>query len=393
MFKKITAFLFIVILALLPLAALHVAAAPQATTRYVAVGGTNGVNDCANANNPCGSVAYAVQQTDAGDTVHIASGTYTETSSINIFRNVTIRGEGLDKTIVGVIADTNVYEVFLVYGGTTAEIEAVSIHNAERSGVKNLGQLTLNQVSIFNNRGVLGGGGIYNTGVLTATDIMVSNNQSTGSAAGMMNFGTATIRRALFVNNETEQFSSSGGLHNQGEIVLENVTFAYNKAAAGTAVTNVSGATMTMTHVTIANNENTLPGATDAVAVTNDGTMTVVNTIIADNGPNTQCSSNNSAVITSLGSNIDSHNNCHFNQASDKTFTSLNLNAWASVSGTPNWVSALMLEVNSPALDAGNAAYCPTTDARGVSRPKGAGCDIGAYEFDNYRVYLPMMTR
>lgn len=29
-------------------------AAPQATTRYVAPGGANGVNDCANPNNPCG---------------------------------------------------------------------------------------------------------------------------------------------------------------------------------------------------------------------------------------------------------------------------------------------------------------------------------------------------
>jgi hypothetical protein len=34
----------------------------------------------------------------------------------------------------------------------------------------------------------------------------------------------------------------------------------------------------------------------------------------------------------------------------------------------------------SPAIDAGADAGCPTTDQRGVARPQGAHCDIGAYE-------------
>jgi hypothetical protein len=39
----------------------------------------------------------------------------------------------------------------------------------------------------------------------------------------------------------------------------------------------------------------------------------------------------------------------------------------------------------SPAVDAGgdSADGCPPTDARGVSRPRGNGCDIGAYELEN----------
>ena len=31
-------------------------------------------------------------------------------------------------------------------------------------------------------------------------------------------------------------------------------------------------------------------------------------------------------------------------------------------------------------LDAGDNAACPATDQRGVARPQGARCDIGAYE-------------
>lgn len=34
----------------------------------------------------------------------------------------------------------------------------------------------------------------------------------------------------------------------------------------------------------------------------------------------------------------------------------------------------------SPAIDAGDQAAAPPTDQRGVSRPQGTGCDIGAFE-------------
>jgi uncharacterized repeat protein (TIGR01451 family) len=35
----------------------------------------------------------------------------------------------------------------------------------------------------------------------------------------------------------------------------------------------------------------------------------------------------------------------------------------------------------SPAIDKGDDTSCPTTDQRGLPRPQGAACDIGAYEF------------
>lgn len=42
--------------------------------------------------------------------------------------------------------------------------------------------------------------------------------------------------------------------------------------------------------------------------------------------------------------------------------------------------STLALLAGSAAIDGGDAAQCPAADQRGVSRPQGAGCDIGAYE-------------
>ena len=35
----------------------------------------------------------------------------------------------------------------------------------------------------------------------------------------------------------------------------------------------------------------------------------------------------------------------------------------------------------SPAIDTGDAANCPATDQRGISRPQGPACDISAYEW------------
>lgn len=42
----------------------------------------------------------------------------------------------------------------------------------------------------------------------------------------------------------------------------------------------------------------------------------------------------------------------------------------------------------SPAIDAGGAADCPDTDQRGIARPQGGGCDIGAFEWQPTAPYL-----
>jgi hypothetical protein len=39
-----------------------------------------------------------------------------------------------------------------------------------------------------------------------------------------------------------------------------------------------------------------------------------------------------------------------------------------------------LLLLGSPAIDAGDSGNCPATDQRGVARPVGSACDIGAYE-------------
>ena len=59
-----------------------------------------------------------------------------------------------------------------------------------------------------------------------------------------------------------------------------------------------------------------------------------------------------------------------------------------------DWTHAL--QADSPAIDAGNNANCPATDQRGVARPQGPTCDIGAYELvgdAQFYLFLPVTQK
>ena len=84
--------------------------------------------------------------------------------------------------------------------------------------------------------------------------------------------------------------------------------------------------------------------------------------------------------MISQGNNAQDGNDpeCHFNGANgdkvnvDAKFTPLQDNGGPSDTLAPG--------AGSPLLDAGDGATCAATDQRGLARPQGAGCDIGAVE-------------
>ena len=68
--------------------------------------------------------------------------------------------------------------------------------------------------------------------------------------------------------------------------------------------------------------------------------------------------------------------------------------------GGPTQTFALL--PGSPAIDAGNDAVCMAAvgapdygaggfDQRGVTRPHGSHCDIGAFELDKFPIFLPLV--
>jgi hypothetical protein len=102
---------------------------------------------------------------------------------------------------------------------------------------------------------------------------------------------------------------------------------------------------------------------------------TLLNTIVAVNTPS-DCEGN----ITSNGYNMDSDNSCGFTATGDKPgVTNPGLGPLAL--NHPGTTETHALLDGSPAIDAVlNGCPPPSTDQRGVTRPQGSACDMGAYE-------------
>jgi hypothetical protein len=109
------------------------------------------------------------------------------------------------------------------------------------------------------------------------------------------------------------------------------------------------------------------------------GRVRLRNSIIADNtstnGPR-DCHVK-AQIIESTGHNLDSDGSCFLTAVGDLPGRNPLLAALAD-NGGPTETQAL--RAGSPAIDAGAADGCPQHDQRGIRRPQGAGCDIGAYE-------------
>jgi hypothetical protein len=167
-----------------------------------------------------------------------------------------------------------------------------------------------------------------------------------------------------------------------------NTTISGNDGFDGSGIANYSYYTagmMTITNSTVVSNT----GAYDYGGIYNNDhfgmgitpTLSIKNTIVASN-TNANCY----GMIVSLGHNIENGNSCGFNNVGDLINTDPGLGPLNFYGGP---TLTYRLEPNSPAIDAGDNAGCPSIDQRGVHRPQGSACDIGAFEM--LRLFLPII--
>jgi len=98
----------------------------------------------------------------------------------------------------------------------------------------------------------------------------------------------------------------------------------------------------------------------------------------------------NTGVIVDGGHNLDSSDTCSFDAIGSLTDTNPLLGPLDYYGGL---VPTLPLLRGSPAIGAGDDTVCPSTDARGIPRPQGAHCDIGAYEALGLYWWMPIIRR
>src|SRR5262249_27327197 len=101
----------------------------------------------------------------------------------------------------------------------------------------------------------------------------------------------------------------------------------------------------------------------------------MLNTIVALNHAAMGPDCNDAAK--SSGHNVESHTSCGFISLGDLQNTEHLL---GRLQGTGGPASPLALLPGSPAKNHGDDVGCPGVDQRGVHRPQGPHCDIGAFE-------------
>jgi choice-of-anchor C domain-containing protein len=287
--------------------------------------------------------------------------------------------------------------------------------NGNGAGIFNHGTLVLNNSSVTGNSGGFGGGGIYNnqngivrlaastisgnstdisgdiasngggiyndSGTVTIDNSTISNNTTHNGGGGLFNVGTMTVRTSTISGN-TAIFSGGGGIANiSSTLTVGNSTIAGNNASWGGGIYTTGK--LTISDTTIALNTSPAGSGGGIFSQFNPPVLVGASIIAANVGDN--CLLDGPSQLTDAGYNDDDAATCGFSTANHSLPNTDPLldPAGLQENGGPN--QTIALQAGSPAIDAipPGANGCGTTvtqDQRGISRPQGAGCDIGAFE-------------
>lgn len=236
-------------------------------------------------------------------------------------------------------------------------------------GVGNL--LTVQRSTIVSNTAGGNGGGVHSeVGALFLWQSAVISNVSGNNGGGVFNNSNAAFMDTTVAWNRANK---SGGIHNQDRLFLTNVTVSANEASntAG-AIYNTGNGNLIVKNSTIAYNTY---GSGSAGGIYNYADVSFKSSIVAHN-EGADCTAMGGA-FASQGYNLEYGHTCVLTAAGDITDTNPLLGPLQDNGGDA--LTHALLE-GSPAIDNGAFSDYPSTDQRGVPRPQGSRCDIGAYE-------------
>ena len=298
---------------------------------YVPAGDANGLSAAIRAANEAGKL----------DTIVLEGGTYTLNAPVDaggadgptglppITSKVTLIGNG---AVIERAEGADKFRVLQVAAGGELAVSGLTIRGGDLAEG-------------------YGGGGIFNRGVLKVEGCTLRGN---GSTALYNHGGTMVVVNSTISGNRGVL---GGGIFNrnpdetsEGEGVrVINTTISANQAGAGGGIYNFIGE------------------------------VRLVNTIVAGNEDESgrgDCAGN---AVLSEGHNLDGDGSCGLEAEGDLSGADPRLGPLGDNGGL---TETLALEVGSPAVDAGDDSACPAVDQRGVARPAGEGCDMGAFELE-----------
>lgn len=368
-----------------------------------------GNGSCADSTGNC-SLRAAIQEANAligADTIILPDGLYTLTLGSTlptVTTTVTINGSEASSTIIEASTCDPItrpdnctpanYRVLNVSATGNLTIDKVTIRHGQcpnqcippigngegGGGIKSFGNLTVINSLITNNSSPNTGGGIYGSGTTQILNSTISNNKA-GWVGGGLDIASDTARATIIGSTFLNNFAKAGGggiEFSQGISSVINSTFSNNgiELYSGGGINNYES-TLTVTNSTFSENR-----APNGGGISNHlyGTLFLINNVIANSlvldgsGTTTDCYLNPLDMIgSSINNLIENSQNCGIPLSNSDPI----LGPLGNYGG-PTQTMALLN--NSPAIDAGTTTSCPATDQRGVIRPQGAACDIGAYE-------------
>jgi CSLREA domain-containing protein len=377
----------------------------------------DGVCETAPGNGVC-TLRAAVMESNAFtgvDTINLQSNvtyllTHSPGSTLIIADSVNIAGAGAASTIIDGNNSVLSAQIFLIQhclgGGAcdaqhpanVAHISDLTIQHGGLTsvggGIENDGTLQLDRCKLTQNRTFKYGAAIENGGTLTISDSTISENDtgaSPGGGGGISNNGSMTLINSTVSANTAV---TGGGIQTTGTLVLINSTVSGNHSSGNGGGIDSGGVTSLFSSTVAFNQANADSAGTavgGGVASATNSTLNFVNSIIAMNqcivtGPFPLAASDDcSGMITSQGHNIINYADPGHCTVAGTVVVGDPLLGALQDNGGPTFTHAVA--VASPAIDAGNTGGCTdnfgailSTDQRGVHRPSGAYCDIGAYE-------------
>ena len=244
------------------------------------------------------------------------------------------------------MVDSDLYDNTSINGGAiyhsnaTTQIDTSRFYTNTASGrggalYHHSGEMAIRSSSYSMNAATSGeGGAIYNQDALSMTTSTLDGNQAGTSGGGIANGASGVLTATNVTLHANQAGTTGGGIDSAGgKIDAVNVTLSANEAATNAGGIHIGGGTVALTNTIVANSLTSGNAGGDLVGSPAISTSNWIGTLDLENLQN---------------------------------------------NGGPTWTMAL--PEGSPAIDSGSNVGCPATDQRGLQRPVGTACDIGAYE-------------
>lgn len=353
--------------------------------------------------------------TPGGDTIYLPAGTYrlsgylgedkNETGDLDILAkggNLTIYGEGMDRTIISGNRIDRVVHTPDFYSPITISLNSFSIQDGnapgstDGGGVRSYASLYLNNVRIANNMARNGAGLYlyatqYNT--LTIENSIISDNYAWKDGAGLYlwAYDAAIKNSAIYRNTAVER---GGGVFNDTQLTVTTSTFYGNTAEDGGGLFNWAflgdRTTADLLNCTFSMNSEAVDIHVDGMNNNlTEGVVKMSNTIVSNSTSGDNCEkdvkSGGNARYENGGSNLDSGITCGFGGNKGSQFGADPMLGELEDNGGPTPTLALL--DGSPAINQGNPSSCPHRDQRGLASVE--ICDVGAFEYNAQPYLMP----